>query len=122
MSTCVRRAMLCLSVALSEALLSPLSTRVPHGTAGRWRGTNCEPLHLCWTSGIIFVSGLICFWLFQYIGEKLIERNNRVEEETAAAAGDPEKGRSLKATAPEDAVVDPAHAMLVLNEPTAQSA
>jgi len=58
--------------------------RVPHGTAGRWRGTNCEPLHLCWTSGLIFVSGLVAFYIFQLVGERLIQMNEAVEKEAAA--------------------------------------
>ena len=69
--------------------------RVPHGTAGRWRGTNCEPLHLCWTSGLIFVAGLVAFWLFQYFGEKLIEKNNAVEKDAEGEA-DPEKAAGKK--------------------------
>ena len=67
--------------------------RVPHGTAGRWRGTNCEPLHLCWSSGLIFVSGLILFYIFQRAGDVLMERNNRIEAEVL---GDKEKNGDVE--------------------------
>ncbi|KAH8076606.1 sulfite exporter TauE/SafE [Aureococcus anophagefferens] len=62
--------------------------RVPHGSAGRWRGTNCEPVHLCWTSALLFASGLIAFYIFQLAGEKLMERNARIEKEVLGD-GDP---------------------------------
>ena len=93
-----------------------------YGSKYNWSGTNCEPLHLCWSSGLIFVCGLIVFWLFQHFGEKLMKSNNVIEAEAAAGAADPEKGTSRKATAPEDAAVDPADAKLVLDEPTDASA
>ena len=58
--------------------------RVRHGDAGRWRGTNCEPVHLCWTSAALFVGGLISFWVLQHFGERLMEINAGVERDVAA--------------------------------------
>uniref|UniRef100_A0A7S3JS29 Membrane transporter protein n=1 Tax=Aureoumbra lagunensis TaxID=44058 RepID=A0A7S3JS29_9STRA len=45
---------------------------------------DCRPLHLCWTSALIFVSGLVAFYIFQAAGEKLIIRNNRIEQQSEA--------------------------------------
>jgi uncharacterized membrane protein YfcA len=57
-----------------------------YGSKYNWSGTNCEPLHLCWSSGLIFVCGLVAFWLLQHLGEKLIQRNNKIEAEAATKA------------------------------------
>jgi len=49
-----------------------------------WGPKTCEPAHLCWSSALIFVCGLLAFYIFQWAGEKLIERNKVVEKEVAA--------------------------------------
>ena len=53
--------------------------QVKEHPGGRWAGSDCEPLHLCWSSGLIFVSGLTVFYIMQLVGEKLIEQNNQIE-------------------------------------------
>ncbi|KAH8076562.1 sulfite exporter TauE/SafE [Aureococcus anophagefferens] len=73
--------------------------RVQHGSAGRWRGTNCEPVHLCWTSAVLFVSGLVAFYIFQLVGEKLMERNARIEKEVLGDPDDVEKAAEAPAVA-----------------------
>ena len=73
--------------------------RVQHGSAGRWRGTNCEPVHLCWTSALLFASGLVAFYIFQLAGEKLMERNARIEKEVLGDPDDVEKAAEAPAVA-----------------------
>ncbi|KAH8062458.1 sulfite exporter TauE/SafE [Aureococcus anophagefferens] len=73
--------------------------RVQHGSAGRWRGTNCEPVHLCWTSAVLFASGLVAFYIFQLVGEKLMERNARIEKEVLGDPDDVEKAAEAPAVA-----------------------
>ena len=70
-----------------------------HGSAGRWRGTNCRPVHLCWTSAVLFVSGLVAFYIFQLVGEKLMERNARIEKEVLGDPDDVEKAAEAPAVA-----------------------
>ena len=73
--------------------------RVQHGSAGRWRGTNCRPVHLCWTSAVLFASGLVAFYIFQLVGEKLMERNARIEKEVLGDPDDVEKAAEAPAVA-----------------------
>ncbi|KAJ8612539.1 hypothetical protein CTAYLR_003710 [Chrysophaeum taylorii] len=51
-----------------------------HKRGGK-NGPDCEPVHLCWSSAVIFVAGLITFYVLQFVGERLIQRNSRIELE-----------------------------------------
>eukprot|EP00622_Pseudochattonella_farcimen_P003316 FR738463.1.p1 GENE.FR738463.1~~FR738463.1.p1 ORF type:complete len:134 (+),score=2.99 FR738463.1:63-404(+) len=46
--------------------------------------TECKPTHLCWSSGLIFASGLVVFYILQNVGEKLIRRNDEIERRAKA--------------------------------------
>ena len=43
----------------------------------------CNPTHLCWSSAAIFICGLVAFWVMQWAGEKLIQKNTATEKEVA---------------------------------------
>ena len=64
-------------------VVRPWTTKECHDRRG---GPDCKPLHLCWSSAAIFVSGLITFYLMTQAGEYLIKRNDKIEQETELAA------------------------------------
>ncbi|KAJ1460410.1 sulfite exporter TauE/SafE-domain-containing protein [Pelagophyceae sp. CCMP2097] len=94
--------------------------RVQH-PGGRWRGSNCEPLHLCWTSAALFAGGLGAFWLMQFFGQRLMDRNDTIEIDAKSrkhardATLDPDANVELVS---EDAVASDARAQTGARTPT----
>jgi len=60
-------------------VVRPWTTKECHDRPG---GPDCQPLHLCWSSAAIFVSGLLTFYFMTLAGEKLIDRNDNIEEQS----------------------------------------
>lgn len=50
--------------------------------------TDCKPVHLCWSSALIFFGGLLAFYVMQAAGERLIDQNDKVERNAEKLAKD----------------------------------
>lgn len=49
-------------------------------------GTDCTPMHLCWSSALLFFAGLVMFYILQYLGEKIIELNDNIEADAGVSS------------------------------------
>ena len=54
--------------------------------------TDCDSTHICLSSAGIMVAGLVCFYVLQWAGEKLISTNDEIEK---AAGWSPDIPREL---------------------------